>query len=103
MEWKIGKWNTVKGKLSICNWGLHCSKEPYHAFSYVQGKILARVECRGKNIIQDDKECWESQRVVKAYQWTKKDSVNLAIYAAKLVLPIFEKKYPNDKRPRKAI
>jgi hypothetical protein len=27
----------------------------------------------------------------------------IAIYAAKLVLPIFEKEYPDDKRPRQAI
>jgi hypothetical protein len=27
----------------------------------------------------------------------------IAIYAAKLVLPIFEEKYPDDKRPRQAI
>jgi hypothetical protein len=103
LKWKMNKWNKVDGYLSICCWGLHCSKEPYQAFSFVQGEILAKVECRGKSIIQEDKECWEEQRVVKAYKWTKKDSVELAIFSAKLVLPIFEKKYPDDKRPRQAI
>lgn len=29
--------------------------------------------------------------------------VSYAVYAAELVLPIWEKKYPDDKRPRKAI
>ena len=103
LKWKKNKWNKVTGKLSICNWGLHCSKKPYDAFSFIQGEILAKVECRGKHLIEDDKECWQEQRVVKAYKWTKKDSVKLAIYSAKLVLPIFEKEYPDDKQPRQAI
>ncbi len=103
LSWKIGKWNTVKGDLSICNFGLHCSKELYQAFSFIQGEILARVECKGKNIIENDKECWESQRVIKAYKWTKKDSVSLSIFAAEMCLKNFEKEYPDDKRPREAI
>ena len=102
-KWKIGKWKTFKGELSMCNAGFHCSKKPYEAFSYVQGPILARVEVKGRHPSDDDKECWEKMRIVKAWKWTKKDSVSLAIYAAKLVLPIFEKEYPDDKRPRGAI
>src|SRR3990167_298298 len=42
-------------------------------------------------------------KIVKAYKWTKKDSVAFAIYAAELVIKNYEKKYPNDKRPREAI
>ena len=34
---------------------------------------------------------------------TYKQYVGYAVYAAKQVLSIFEKKYPNDKRPRKTI
>ena len=33
----------------------------------------------------------------------KLDCIKYAVYAAELVLPIFEKKYPDDDRPRKAI
>lgn len=102
-KWEIGKWNKIDGELSMCKNGLHCSRNVYDAFYYVQGEILARVECRGDHLIEKDKECWREMRVVKAYEWTKKDSVAIAIYAARLVLPIFEKLYPNDKRPRKAI
>ena len=102
-KWKMGKWKTFKGELSMCNAGFHCSKKPYEAFSYVQGPILARVEVKGRHLSDDDKECWEKMRIVKAWKWTKKDSVSLAIYAAKLVLPIFEKEYPDDKIPREAI
>lgn len=101
--WKIGKWEKIEGDLDICNWGFHSSNDPYHAFSYVQGEILARVECRGEHIDQSDKSCWREQRVVKAYKWTKKDSLKLAIFSAELVLKNYEDKYPNDPRPRQAI
>src|ERR1035437_9428105 len=103
MTWKVGKWNSFKGELSMCNSGLHCSRTPYQAFSYVQGEVLAIVETKGKSIIQDDKECWSDMKIVKAYKWTKKDSVAFAIYAAELVIDNYEKEYPKDKRPREAI
>ena len=34
---------------------------------------------------------------------TKEQNQQVAIYCAELVLPIFEKRYPEDKRPREAI
>ncbi len=104
LKWIKNKWNKVEGKLVMCENGLHCSKEPCDAFSYIPfGEILAKVECRGKHLKSNDKECWEEQRVVKAYKWTKKDSVALAIFSAELVIDNFERVYPEDKRPREAI
>src|ERR1700690_153782 len=103
LTWEINKWVHEKGTLDICHNGLHCSLIPYQAFSYVQGEVLALVETKGKSIIEDDKQCWSDMRIVKAYKWTKKDSVAFAIYAAELVLPNFEKQYPGDLRPREAI
>ena len=103
MRWKIGKWEKVEGKLDMCRLGLHACKEPYDAFSYVQGEILALVECRGEHLTDKNKECWREQRVIKAFKWTKRDSLKLAIFSAELVLGNFEKDYPEDKRPREAI
>ena len=103
VAWKVGKWEKHEGILDICHSGFHSSNDPYHAFSYVRGEILARVECRGEHIDQDDKSCWREQRVIKAYKWTKKDSLKLAIFSAELVLKNFEDKHPNDLRPRRAI
>jgi len=103
MKWKVGKWYAHKDELDMCNSGFHCSKGIYQAFSYVQGEILTQVEVKGKSIIQDDKEVWEKMRIIKSWRWTKKDSVLFAICAARLVLKNFEKEYPNDNRPRKAI
>ena len=102
-KWEIGKWYKTDGELSMCENGFHCSIQPSDAFYYVSGEVLAIVETKGKSIEQLDKQCWEQMRIVKAYGWTKKDSIALAIYSAELVLPNFEKEYPDDDRPRKAI
>ncbi len=100
--WKLNKWKHTD-KIDMCNSGFHCSKEPWQAFSYVQGEILAEVEYKGESIVSDNKEVYSDMRIIKTWKWQKKDSVALAIYSAELCIDIFEKKYPNDKRPREAI
>src|SRR3990167_5430488 len=102
-KWALNKWVKVDGELDMCNRGLHACKEPYEAFSYVQGEILAQVECKGEHLLDDNKECWREQRVIKTYRWTKKDSLRLAIFSSELCLKNYEKEYPEDKRPRDAI
>jgi len=102
-KWKVGKWYEYDGDIEMCESGFHCSKGIYQAFSHVQGEILAEVEVAGKHEVQDDKEVWEKMRVVRSWKWTKKDSILLAIFAARLVLKNFEKEFPCDDRPRKAI
>src|SRR3990167_5046462 len=101
--WKLGEWKTYNGELHMCHSGYHCSPTIWEAFSYVQGEVLAEVETKGKRLKDNDKTCNESIRLVRAWKWTKKDSLSLAIYAAEKVLHIFEKEYPEDKRPREAI
>ena len=101
--WEIDKWYQAKGKLSICNNGFHCSEKPLDALDYVAGEIIAEVQTDGESIIDSNKQCWRKMKIVKAYNWTKKDSVALAIFSAELVLDIFEKQYPGDLRPRNAI
>ncbi len=101
--WTLNEWYKHEGKLSICNSGFHCSKEIGQAFSYVGGEYLAQVEVKGKCDEQKDKEAWTEMRIVKVWEWTKKDSVEIAIFAAEQVIEIYEKKYPDDKRPREAI
>ena len=102
-EWKLSEWQKHEGKLGLCKSGFHCSKKIRDAISYVQGGVLAEVEVKGKHIEKDDKEAWQGMRLVKVWKWQKKDSVAIAIYCAELVIDIFEKKYPKDDRPRKAI
>jgi hypothetical protein len=101
--WKIGEWRKHDGELSMCNAGYHASRNVIDSMGYVNAEVIARVEVRGKHLEQGDKQCWEQMRIVKAWTWMKKDSVRLAVYAAELVIGIFEKEYPDDKRPRQAI
>ena len=101
-QWKKGAWYKEEN-IEICKRGFHASIRPAHAMGYVDCEILARVEVKGEAIKHDDKECWSEMRIVKAYKWTEQDSVRLAVFAAELVIDIYEKKYPNDKRPREAI
>ena len=99
---KVGKWYK-EDNISICNRGFHASKRAIDAMGYVNCEVLAKVEVRGESEKQEDKQCWSEMRLIKTYKWTKKDSIALSIYSAELCLKNFEKEYPNDDRPRKAI
>jgi hypothetical protein len=100
-QWEIGEWRKTECK-AICV-GFNCSDRVIDALSYVKGEILCEVEAKGKHFTDKDKSTWESMRIVKAWHWKKEDSVAMAIFSAELVIDIFEKKYPDDKRPRQAI
>jgi hypothetical protein len=100
--WEVGNWYKHE-EISMCNSGFHCSKTILDAMSYVKGEILAEVKTKGEHESQSDKEVWQEMKIVKAYKWTKKDSVALSIFSAELVLKNYEKLYPDDKRPREAI
>lgn len=101
--WKLGECYEVAEDLVYCNKGFHGSVKPLDALSYVPGEIIALVEVEGKNIIHDDKQCWSKMRIVDARKWTKKTSVELAIFAAEQVIGFYEERYPNDTRPSDAI
>ena len=102
-KWKIGKWYKCRGELEMCKNGLHASERVIDAMQYVPMECLAKVEVRGENIQGDNKQCYRKMKIVKTWHWKKEDGVALAIYAAELVIANFEKKYPDDDRPRKAI
>jgi len=101
--WKPGEWHKVDGPLAMCEHGYHASLNIVDSMKYVAPGAIVKVEVRGKHAEQADKQCWSEMRVVKAWKWTKWDSVELAVYAAELVIGIFEKQRPDDKRPRQAI
>jgi hypothetical protein len=100
--WKINEWKH-ENKIDICNCGFHCSSTILDALSFIQGEILAEVEVKGKSEKQKNKSVHTDMRLIRAWYWTKNDSVALSIYAAELCIKNFEKLYPNNKRPRQAI
>ena len=101
--WRLNKWKKHKGKLEMCERGFHCSKRVINAMQFVAPGYVTKVEVRGEHLKDKDKEVWSEMRVVKKYKWTKKDSLKLAIFSAELCIENFEKEFPNDDRPRKAI
>jgi len=52
-------------------------------------------------LIKDKKYDWANWFIVRVMEY--KDYVTYAIFAAEQIIDIYEEKYPNDKRPRKAI
>jgi hypothetical protein len=54
-----------------------------------------------KALIKDEEYHWGSWVLVRVFN--KEENVKYAIFAAEQVIDIYEKKYPTDKRPRKAI
>ena len=101
--WEIGKKYSVKGKIKCCRNGFHASDTPLDALNYVNGEVLAICEGSGDCDMQSDKSAYRTMKIVKAYRWTKLDSVALAIFCAEKVIHIFETYYPDDKYPRNAI
>ena len=102
-KWEVYKWQSVEPPLVLCGHGFHCSPTALDAMAYVAPAFVARVEVSGKELGDGDKSVHQRMRLVKVWEWTKKDSVSLAIFAAELVIGIYEKKYPGDTRPRDAI
>ena len=103
LKWRINRWRHHTGRLELCNSGFHASERIIDAMQYTACEEITLVEVGDDYTKGDDKYVCRSMRVIKTYKWTKKDSVSLAIFAAELVLNIFEKEYPKDKRPREAI
>ena len=102
-KWKMKKWFHMDGEISTCRNGFHASPTILDAMSFVSPRWICRVKVRGQSAIERDKSAWSDMMIISRKKWTKTMSVKLAIYAAELVLPIFETEYPDDKRPRKAI
>ena len=86
----------------MCGSGYHASPTPWEALQYAQGPMLALVEVSKTEDSQADKVCVASMRVLKAVN-VERALHELACTYAEDVLPIYEKDYPKDKRPRKAI
>ena len=99
--WKLGKWRSVAAPTEPCV-GLNASKNIVDALGYIQGEILAKVEYKGGVIDSGDKLTCEHIRILQTWKWTKKHSVCVTVFAARLALPIFERRFPQDNRPRLA-
>lgn len=101
--WQIGEWREVVGPLNLCYWGFHASQRAIDALRYIPGNIVAQVEGAGEQISDEDKTAFERMRLLRAWHWTSKASIEIAVAAAELVLPVWTEQYPDDDRPADAI
>jgi hypothetical protein len=94
----------VLKKYHACDPGIECFK--YLKTTTVRETINKCMDLSDDVVLQ-----WTDDKLDK-YRWCnwllsrilpKDENIKYAIYSARLVIDIFEKKYPNDNRPRKAI
>jgi len=101
---KPGKWMPrVKGKLAECLRGYHVLKAGQLS-TWIVADALFEVEVKGKVVDFRNKcACHQARLTRHVETWNE---MNLRLFAADCaehVLPLFERRYPNDDRPRKAI
>ena len=100
---KPGKWMPkIEGELSVCQQGYHlCRKKDL--IHWLHGPEIYEAEYRGEILKSDNKVVVREARLIKQLNWTPETARIFASDCAYRALPIFEKYYPNDNRPRKAI
>jgi len=103
VQWRIGKWKKLDNNkpLKLCENGFHASKQPLDSLSYVFGSRWFICEAKGEILYDSDKFCAREMRLTKEIPISV--IKRFALECAKHVLPIFEKQYPEDKRPREVI
>ena len=109
----LGKWFIPKGK-RIGKWmpaikDIRPCERGYHFVNIEQlpqwlGPTLYEIEVRGQIIHQADKSVAEQARLIRKVEtWNDKTLRLYAADCAERVLGLYEKQYPKDDRPRKAI
>jgi hypothetical protein len=98
----LGAWMPKIENISLCNSGYHIV-EFAHLLDW-RGSLLCTAEIRGEQLTDGSKTVAQEIRLLRVIkEWNKKNLRLFAADCAERVLPIFEKKHPNDKRPRLAI
>ena len=100
----VGHTLKATGDLWLRRNGLHASVHPYDALRLAASgqTMLCLVELSGEILEGEGKVCARKRTILKAFDATKLLQ-DFAIWCAEQVLPVFEDRYPNDDRPRRAI
>jgi hypothetical protein len=101
-KWTKNRWRSVSGDLMPCENGLHlCRRQDLLTWL---GPEIWEAEYEGELVDAKDKVVVRRARIVRKLDtWNQRTSRLFAADCAEKVLPIFEKQYPNDERPREAI
>ena len=99
---KPGGWMPKIKDIVPCKRGYHlCRSEDLIQWLNVE---IYEAEGRGKSIRDKDKDVFEQAQLIRKIEsWNEKTARLFAADCAEHVLPIFEKTFPDDKRPREAI
>ena len=102
-QWPLpGEWLEVDGPLILCEHGLHLCREK-DLVSWL-GPEIWEVEYEGEIVEAENKVVVRKARLVRRLDtWNERMQRLLACDYAEHVLHLYEEKYPNDARPRKAI
>ena len=93
----------ITGKLKACERGYHVVKDKDILEWLKEDCQIFEAEPKGEVSYADNKGVCRSARLTKPLKWDDRIARSFACDCAERVLPIFEKAYPNDKRPRAAI
>lgn len=101
--WPVaGEWLSVDGPLVLCEHGLHLCREK--DLILWLGPEIWEAECEGERIDATDKVVVRKARLVRKLDtWDERTARLFACDCAERVLPIHEKRYPEEKRSRAAI
>ncbi len=101
-RWTVGRWRRVKGPLVACRHGLHLAT--IAQLPLYLGPVIWRAETDGELIDAGDKWVARRARITSRVEaWDERTARLYACDCVEHVLPIFERAYPDDPRPREAI
>ena len=101
--WTPGKWMPeIEGELELCENGYHICRTA--DLVHWLDEAIFEVEYDGE-IVEDDNKCVvRKARLLRGVEaWDEKSARLFAADCAERTLPVYEKDYPDDDRPRKAI
>lgn len=98
-----GEWMPpIEGALVLCKNGYHLCRE--QDLIHWLGPMIYEAEGRGERVDGDNKIVVREARLLrKVGAWNERIARLFACDCAEHVLHLFESKFPNDKRPRRAI
>ena len=101
--WTPGEWMPViEGELEPCVNGYHLCRE--QDLIYWLGPAIFEAEYRGEAIESDTKIVVREARLLRRFEnWNERTARLFACECAERVLSIFEREYPHDDRPRRAV
>jgi hypothetical protein len=100
--WKKSEWRDIADSPILQAQGFYASDSITDAVQWF-GNVLAEVEVRGRSVPGRVMSVHQGMRITRAWKFSCQDWLDLAIYTAELVLPVFESRFPDDKRPRTAV